>query len=148
MSTMAVMTKTQVGAAGRLLREMVAARRDSAGPERGGALRVVERARPARSVAAKVAAAGGVDDETAALLRELTGRHLGADVDRWCGLYDALGGHRGGLPELLAAPPVAPGSGDTLRPPRPAASTTRSVCSWSTRRRSMPPPRSPPCPSE
>ncbi len=119
MSTMAVMTKTQVGAAGRLLREMVAARRDSAGPERGGALRVVERARPARSVAAKVAAAGGVDDETAALLRELTGRHLGADVDRWCGLYDALGGHRGGLPELLAAPPVAPGSDDTLRPPAP-----------------------------
>ncbi|WP_199572351.1 hypothetical protein [Streptomyces murinus] len=113
------MTKTQVGAAGRLLREMVAARRDSAGPERGGALRVVERARPARSVAAKVAAAGGVDDETAALLRELTGRHLGADVDRWCGLYDALGGHRGGLPELLAAPPVAPGSDDTLRPPAP-----------------------------
>ncbi|MFH9938997.1 hypothetical protein ACH4OT_06695 [Streptomyces murinus] len=113
------MTKTQVGAAGRLLREMVAARRDSAGPERGGALRMVERARPARSVAAKVAAAGGVDDETAALLRELTGRHLGADVDRWCGLYDALGGHRGGLPELLAAPPVAPGSDDTLRPPAP-----------------------------
>ncbi|MFF7401677.1 hypothetical protein [Streptomyces murinus] len=113
------MTKTQVGAAGRLLREMVAARRDSAGPERGGALWVVERARPARSVAAKVAAAGGVDDETAALLRELTGRHLGADVDRWCGLYDVLGGHRGGLPELLAAPPVAPGSDDTLRPPAP-----------------------------
>ncbi len=119
MSTMAVMTKTQVGAAGRLLREMVAARRDSAGPERGGVLRVVERARPARSVAAKVAAAGGVDDETAALLRELTGRHLGADVGRWCGVYDVLGGHRGGLPELLAAPPVAPGSDDTLRPPAP-----------------------------
>ncbi|MGM9335839.1 hypothetical protein [Streptomyces murinus] len=113
------MTKTQVGAAGRLLREMVAARRDSASAERGGVLRVVERARPARSVAAKVAAAGGVDDETAALLRELTGRHLRADVDRWCGLYDALGGHRGGLPELLAAPPVAPRSDDTLRPPAP-----------------------------
>ncbi|MBA9051080.1 hypothetical protein [Streptomyces murinus] len=115
------MTKTQVGAAGRLLREMVAARRDSAsaGPERGGVLRVVERARPARSVAAKVAAAGGVDDETAALLGELTGRHLGADVGRWRGLYDALGGHRGGLPELLAAPPVAPRSDDTLRPPAP-----------------------------
>ncbi|MYQ97116.1 hypothetical protein, partial [Streptomyces sp. SID6139] len=115
------MTKTQVGAAGRLLREMVAARRDGAGagPERGAARRVVERARPARSVAAKLAVAGGVDDETAALLRELTGRHLGADVGRWCGVYDALGGHRGGLTELLAAPPVAQGSDDTLRPPAP-----------------------------
>ncbi|GAA2464488.1 hypothetical protein GCM10023100_77670 [Actinocorallia cavernae] len=116
---MAVMTKTQVGAAGRLLREMVAARRDGAGPERGAARRVVERARPARSVAAKLAVAGGVDDETAALLRELTGRHLGADVGRWCGVYEALGGHRGGLAELLAAPPVAQGSDDTLRPPAP-----------------------------
>ncbi|MEU6466031.1 hypothetical protein [Streptomyces sp. NPDC046976] len=115
------MTKTQVGAAGRLLREMVAARRDSesAGPERGVVLRVVQRARPARSVAAKVAAAGGVDDETAALLRELTQRHLGADVGRWCGVYEALAGHRGGLPELLAAPPVAPAPKDTLRPPAP-----------------------------
>lgn len=120
-STMAAMTKSQVGAAGRLLREMVAARRDgaSAGAERGAAPRVVERARPARSVAAKVAAVGGVDDQTAALLRELTGRHLGADVGRWCGVYDALGGHRGGLPELLAAPPVAPVADDTLRPPAP-----------------------------
>ncbi|MEV7505860.1 hypothetical protein [Streptomyces sp. NPDC093018] len=115
------MTKTQVGAAGRLLREMVAARRDneSAGPEHGVVLRVVQRARPARSVAAKVAAAGGVDDETAALLRELTQRHLGADVGRWCGVYEALAGHRGGLPELLAAPPVAPVSKGTLRPPAP-----------------------------
>ncbi|MFG3362536.1 hypothetical protein [Streptomyces griseofuscus] len=115
------MVKTQVGTAGRLLREMVAARRDSAsaGAERGAAPRVVERARPARSVAAKIAAAGGVHDETATLLRELTVRHVGADVGRRCGLYEALGGHRGGLPELLAAPPVSQGCDDTLRPPVP-----------------------------
>ncbi|GLX49554.1 hypothetical protein Shyhy01_25040 [Streptomyces hygroscopicus subsp. hygroscopicus] len=115
------MTKTQVGAAGRLLREMVAAGRDTEGASTrsGAALRAVEGARPARSVAAKVAAAGGVDDETAALLRELTRRHLGADAGRWCGLHDALAGHRGSLPELLAAPPVPSTPDDALRPPAP-----------------------------
>ncbi|MFF8995649.1 hypothetical protein ACF09H_38120 [Streptomyces sp. NPDC014983] len=118
------MTKTQVGAAGRLLREMAAAGRDAkgAGPRDGAALRAVERARPARSVAAEVAAVGGVDDETASLLSELTRRHLGADAGRWRGLHDALAGHRGDLPELLAAPPMPPTppmSDDTLRPPAP-----------------------------
>ncbi|PVC69522.1 hypothetical protein DBP18_21895 [Streptomyces sp. CS081A] len=122
---MAIMTKTQVGAAGELLREMVGADGDAegAGPVRGAALRAVERARPARSVAAEVAAAGGADDEAAALLRELTGRHLGADAARWLGLHDTLAGHRGGLPELLAAPPVPPVpdevSDGALRPPAP-----------------------------
>ncbi|MFD0395884.1 hypothetical protein ACFQ3Z_42745 [Streptomyces nogalater] len=54
------MTKTQVGAAGRLLREMVGAGRgaEGTGPRSGVAVRAVRRARPARSVAAKVAAAG------------------------------------------------------------------------------------------
>ncbi|MFH8342007.1 hypothetical protein [Streptomyces sp. AM6-12] len=52
------MTNTQVGAVGRVLREMVAADRGAKGaaPREGSALRIVERARPARSVAAKVAA--------------------------------------------------------------------------------------------
>ncbi|MFJ4341549.1 hypothetical protein [Streptomyces sp. NPDC088915] len=49
----------------------------------------------------------------------MTGRHLGADAARWCGLHDALVGYRGGLPELLATPPVPPVAGDTLRPPAP-----------------------------
>ncbi|MFE0450274.1 hypothetical protein ACFW2D_03090 [Streptomyces sp. NPDC058914] len=115
------MTETQVRAAERLLREMVRRGRDAESADlcSGAALRAVERARPARSVAAKVAAAGGVDDETAAYVRELTGRHLGADAARWCGLHDALAGHRGSLPELLAAPPVPAVSDDTLRPPAP-----------------------------
>ncbi|MEU3607311.1 hypothetical protein AB0E83_17995 [Streptomyces sp. NPDC035033] len=115
------MTETQVGAAGRLLREMAETGRDveRAVPPRGAALRAVERARPARSVAAEVAAAGGVDDEAAAFLRELTERHLGADTARWRGLHDALAGHRGDLPELLAAPPAPPVSDGALRPPAP-----------------------------
>ncbi|MFJ4341550.1 hypothetical protein [Streptomyces sp. NPDC088915] len=65
------MTKTRAGAAGELLRELVGAGRnpERTGPPSGAALRAVERARPARSVAAEVAAAGGVDEETAARLR-------------------------------------------------------------------------------
>ncbi|GHH19105.1 hypothetical protein [Streptomyces rubradiris] len=115
------MTKTQVGAAGRLLREMLGAGRDAegSGPRSGAALRVVERARPARSVAAKVAAAGGVDGEAAAFFRQLTERHLGGDAARWCRLHDALATHPGALPELLAAPPLPPEPHDTLRPPAP-----------------------------
>ncbi|MEV6330445.1 hypothetical protein [Streptomyces sp. NPDC051909] len=52
------MTNTRVEAAGRLLREMLGAGRDTAdpGPGSGAAL---------RAVAADVAAAGGADDETA-----------------------------------------------------------------------------------
>ncbi|MEU7561857.1 hypothetical protein [Streptomyces eurythermus] len=115
------MTKTQVGAAGRLLREMAGAGREAegTGPRSGAALRAVERARPARSVAAKIAAAGGVDGETAALLRKLTKRHLGGDTTRWCRLHDALATHPGALPELLAEPPLPPAPDDTLRPPAP-----------------------------
>lgn len=40
-------------------------------------------------------------------------------MGRWRGLHDALAGHRGTLPELLAAPPVPPVSDDTLRAPAP-----------------------------
>lgn len=119
---MATMTETQVGDAERLLREVLgAARRDpeGAGAPRGGALRALEQARPARSVAADVDAAGGVDDETAALLRESTGRHLGADTARWRALHDALAGHRDGLFDLLAAPPVTSASDGPLAPPAP-----------------------------
>ncbi|WP_225804063.1 hypothetical protein [Streptomyces sp. NK15101] len=115
------MRKTQAGAAGRLLREMIGDGRiaEGASVPRGGALRAVEQTRPARSVAAEVAAAGGVDDEAAALLTELTARHLGADVSRWRGLHDTLADHRGGLPELVAAPPVPSASDGTFRPPVP-----------------------------
>ncbi|MFF6787613.1 hypothetical protein ACFY9C_00880 [Streptomyces filamentosus] len=115
------MTKTQAGTAERLLREMAATGRHAEDAEapREDARRVVERARPARSVAAGVAAAGGPDAETAALLRELVERHLGGDTARWRALHDALTGHRGTLPELLAAPPQPPAPGDALRPPAP-----------------------------
>ncbi|MFF0559300.1 hypothetical protein [Streptomyces sp. NPDC004266] len=115
------MMKTQVGAVGRLLREVIGDGRNAedAGAPHGGALRAVERARPARSVASKVAAAGGTDDEAAAFLTELTARHLGADVARWRGLHDTLADYRGGLPELVAALPVPSVSDDTLRPPVP-----------------------------
>ncbi|MGV9357010.1 hypothetical protein [Streptomyces misionensis] len=115
------MANTQTGAAGRLLREMVAAGRDTkdTGAGSGAALRAVRQARPARSVAAEVAAAGGVDDEAAAHLGELTKHHLGTDTNSWCRLHDTLAGYSGSLPELLAAPPVPPMSDDVLRPPAP-----------------------------
>ncbi|WP_436952714.1 hypothetical protein [Streptomyces sp. SudanB182_2057] len=116
------MMETQAGAAGRLLREMLGngPGAEGTGPRSGAALGVVERARPARSVAAKVDAAGGVDGETAALLRQLTQRHLGGDAARWCRLHDALTTHPGALPDLLAAPPLPPvPDDDTLRPPAP-----------------------------
>ncbi|MFE0337866.1 hypothetical protein, partial [Streptomyces sp. NPDC058955] len=126
------MTRTQVGAAERLLRTMETAGQDTedADPSGGGPLWAVERTRPARSVAAKVAAAGGTDDETSVLLRELTDRHLAGDVARWRALHDALVDHRGTLPELLAAlvspPPAGHPDADadadadaTLRPPAP-----------------------------
>ncbi|MER5610529.1 hypothetical protein [Streptomyces sp. NPDC002215] len=119
---MAIMSATRAGAAERILRGILDAARatDGAGPEEAGAaLRAVERGRPARTVAAKVAAAGGVDGRSAELLRELTVNQLGADMDRWRGLYDALPGYRGELTALLAEQPAPLGSGDTLRAPAP-----------------------------
>ncbi|MEV5321629.1 hypothetical protein AB0K92_28960 [Streptomyces sp. NPDC052687] len=115
------MTKTQVGATERLLREMTRAGQEAqdAGPPKGAALTVVQRVRPARSVAAEVAGTGGADEEAAAWLRQVTGRHLGADGTRWRDLHDALVGYPGSLPELLAAPPAPPESDGTLRPPAP-----------------------------
>ncbi|MFF8815779.1 hypothetical protein [Streptomyces pactum] len=115
------MTNTQVGAAERLLREIAGAGRAAkdTGPWRGAARSVVERTRPARSVAAEVAAAGGPDDDAAAHLRQMVERHLGADGARWRWLHDALAGYRGSLPELLAAPQAPTESDDALRPPAP-----------------------------
>ncbi|MEU2670101.1 hypothetical protein ABZ622_14745 [Streptomyces sp. NPDC007164] len=116
------MSETQVGAAGRVLRGILDAARgaDGAGPEEEGAdLRAVERGRPARTVAAKVAASGGVDGQAAGALRKLAGLHLGSDVGRWRGLYDALPKYRGDLPALLAERPTPQGAGNTLRAPAP-----------------------------
>ncbi|MFG3529067.1 hypothetical protein ACGF8B_20260 [Streptomyces sp. NPDC047917] len=122
MAFTAFMAEAQVGAAGRTLRGILDVARGADGTgqeEEGAALRAVERGRPARTVAAKVAAAGGADGQAAALLRELAGRHLGSDVGRWRGLYDALPGYRGGLPALLAEQPTPLEPGDTLRAPAP-----------------------------
>ncbi|MET8506586.1 hypothetical protein ABZV60_18315 [Streptomyces sp. NPDC004787] len=122
------MTRTQVGAVGRLLRAMIATVSErepvpeGAGREGGGALGAVERTRPARGVAAGVAAAGGADAEAGALLGKLTERHLGADPDRWCALHDALVTYRGELPALLAdlpEPAPAPAAEGGIRPPAP-----------------------------
>ncbi|MFF3951895.1 hypothetical protein ACFYY1_01675 [Streptomyces sp. NPDC001890] len=119
---MAIMSATRAGAAGRMLHGILDVARDTdgAGPEaEGAALRAVERGRPARTVAAKVAAAGGVDGQVAEVLRELAVSRLGADMDRWRGLYDALPGYRGELTALLAEQPTPLGSGDALRAPAP-----------------------------
>ncbi|MFE6893047.1 hypothetical protein [Streptomyces sp. NPDC057694] len=113
------MADTQVGAAGRVLLGILDSASETTGTS-GTALGAVRGTRPARSVAAKVAAAGGVDAEAGAFLRELTERHLGGDLDRWRALYDVLGGYRGTLPELLADGPLPPAVADgALRPPAP-----------------------------
>ncbi|MFE9214785.1 hypothetical protein ACFYN3_00400 [Streptomyces lavendulae] len=90
-------------------------------PPEGAALRVVEEARPARTVGAGVAAAGGPDGEVALRLRELIRAHLAGRPDRWRGLHDALAAHRGTLPGLLAdVPGPAPADGPGgVRPPVP-----------------------------
>ncbi|MFH9613934.1 hypothetical protein ACH4MM_09395 [Streptomyces pratensis] len=89
--------------------------------EGSAALRAVQQTRPARTLAARVAATGGSDPETAALLSELAGRHLGGDVERWRGLHDALIGHPGTLPALLAEAPVPakPLADGAIVPPAP-----------------------------
>ncbi|MFJ8852878.1 hypothetical protein [Streptomyces sp. NPDC102437] len=122
MAVTAFRSQAQAGAAERMLRGVLDAARgtDGAGPaEEGAALRAVERGRPARTVAAKVSAAGGVDGKAARTLRELAASRLGADMDRWRGLYDALPGYRGELTALLAEQPSPLGSMDTLRAPAP-----------------------------
>ncbi|WP_405662546.1 hypothetical protein OG379_13925 [Streptomyces sp. NBC_01166] len=124
------MTEMQAGPAGRVLRALLGASSGTPGSdgsavsaqgEAGAALRAVQQTRPARTVAAKVAAAGGVDRQTALLLRELAGSQLGGDVERWRGLHDALVGHRGSLPQVLAEAPVPekPPAEGAVVPPAP-----------------------------
>ncbi|MEW2453106.1 hypothetical protein [Streptomyces albus] len=118
------MTTTGNGPAAQILRGLLAT--TGAGPatetpaQRGTARRAVETAGPARTVAAAVHAAGGVDAPAARRLRELAAQ-LGDSATRWLGVHDALARHRGTLPALLAAvpapaPPAAPGQ---TRPPEP-----------------------------
>ncbi|MFH9109577.1 hypothetical protein ACH4LN_23880 [Streptomyces albus] len=118
------MTTTGNGPAAQTLRGLLAT--TGAGPaaeapaQRGTARRAVETAGPARTVAAAVHAAGGVDAPAARRLRELAAQ-LGDSATRWLGVHDALARHRGTLPALLAAvpapaPPAAPGQ---TRPPEP-----------------------------
>nr|PPQ57538.1 hypothetical protein C5F59_13180 [Streptomyces sp. QL37] len=117
----------QAGPAGRVLRALLGTSTGTPGsaepaPEEAGtALRAVQRTHPARTAAAKVAAAGGADRETALLLRELAGRHLGGDAERWRGLHDALVDHQGTLPALLADSPVPakPPAEGAVVPPAP-----------------------------
>ncbi|KPC73606.1 hypothetical protein ADL27_51685 [Streptomyces sp. NRRL F-6602] len=121
---MTIMTTTGNGPAAQTLRGLLAT--TGAGPaaeapaQRGTARRAVETAGPARTVAAAVHAAGGVDAPAARRLRELAAQ-LGDSATRWLGVHDALVRHRGTLPALLAAvpapaPPAAPGQ---TRPPEP-----------------------------
>ncbi|WP_353941698.1 hypothetical protein ABII15_08695 [Streptomyces sp. HUAS MG91] len=112
------MADVQVGAAGRALLGILESGAEPAGAG-GTALDAVRRTRPARSVAARVAAAGGADAEAAGFLRELTARHLGGGLDRWRALYDALAAHRGTLPELLAEELPGVAQDGPLRPPVP-----------------------------
>ncbi|MGX9227170.1 hypothetical protein ACWV95_14520 [Streptomyces albus] len=147
------MTTTGNGPAAQTLRGLLAT--TGAGPaaeapaQRGTARRAVETAGPARTVAAAVHAAGGVDAPAARRLRELAAQ-LGDSATRWLGVHDALVRHRGTLPALLAAvpapaPPAAPGQ---TRPPEPrSVPATPSPCCWNTRHPRPPPPHWPRCPT-
>ncbi|MFG2616800.1 hypothetical protein ACGFXC_04195 [Streptomyces sp. NPDC048507] len=86
----------------------------------GDPSRVLREGSPARTAAAAVAAAGGARGEAAPLLRAWVRDHLGP-AGRWLGLHDALAGHRGTLPALLAdvPPPAPPAAAGELRAPVP-----------------------------
>lgn len=126
---MARMRGSQDSSAAHVVRTILASSQAGEAPEGAGeagsagddALRVLESARPARTAAARIAAAGGVGEEAARRLRELVEHHLGDRAERWLGVHDALAVHRGTVPALLAdaplpAPPAAPGE---VRPPAP-----------------------------
>ncbi|MCX5195455.1 hypothetical protein OOK31_16345 [Streptomyces sp. NBC_00249] len=116
------MTYSHDSSAGQVLRTLLASTPAPApSVPMGTGLRLVAEGRPARTVGAGVAAAGGVDGETAALLRQLVREHLGDRAERWLGAHDALAAHKGTLPALLAevpppAPAAAPGE---VRAPAP-----------------------------
>ncbi|MGW1893939.1 hypothetical protein ACWCP6_27345 [Streptomyces sp. NPDC002004] len=120
------MRSTQDGSAADVVRAILAQSRPADGADTllgaaDAALRAVEETRPARTVATAVTSVGGIDDHAAGRLRELVERHLAGSPERWLGAHDALAGHRGTLPALLAnvpppAPSPAPGE---LRPPAP-----------------------------
>ncbi|MFJ8159769.1 hypothetical protein ACIRBY_02440 [Streptomyces sp. NPDC096136] len=125
------MSNSQSSPVSRAVRAALASPRPAAdGAAPGAALRVVEEARPARTVAAGVAAAGGVDGDTARRLRGWVADLLADRTDRWLGVHDALAGHRGTLPGLLAdvpppAPPAAPG--EVRRPVPRSVHTTLAL---------------------
>ncbi|MFJ8696283.1 hypothetical protein ACIRED_25710, partial [Streptomyces roseolilacinus] len=105
------------------LAKLVDAARAAGEPDDALAAELVRRGRPARAVAGYLDGhAPDPGGATAALLHELTERHLGGAPERWRGLHDALAAARGTLPELLAARP-APGDGDTLLPPKSVGDT-------------------------
>lgn len=101
---------------------LVAAAREAGALDDALALDLLERARPARSLAALLGDAAGPGSLPAARLRALADRHLGADPARWRGLHDALAAHRGTLPELVAAAPV-PATGPVPLPPKTVPAT-------------------------
>lgn len=130
---MAIMSNSQKSSTADVVRGLLApstATTPAAVPPEGAALRVVEEGRPARTVGAGVAAAGGADGEVALRLRELIRAHLAGRPDRWRGLHDALAAHRGTLPGLLADvpdPAPADGPGEVRRPVPRSVHTTLAL---------------------
>ncbi|WP_158939569.1 hypothetical protein [Streptomyces sp. NRRL S-87] len=116
------MSTTHSSSTAQTLRDLLALAREEPRPvAAGAAARAVARTRPARTVAAAVAAAGGPDEDAVRRLAALVRDHLAGSPGRWLGVHDALAGHRGTLPDLLAdvpppAPPAAPG---VVRVPAP-----------------------------
>lgn len=119
------MTGTKSGTGAQVVRGIIASARAATGgtgDRDEGRAGVLEGARPARTAAARIAAAGGVDEEVAAGLRALVRGRLGGSAARWLRVHDALAEYHGSVPELLAdqAPPVPlPPSAGALRAPVP-----------------------------
>ncbi|MFJ5551881.1 hypothetical protein [Streptomyces sp. NPDC093225] len=116
------MSTTHSSSTARTLRDLLALPREEPRPvAAGAAARAVAQARPARTVAAAVAAAGGPDEDAARRLAALVRDHLAGSPGRWLGVHDALAAHRTTLPELLAdvPPPAPPAAPDVIRAPAP-----------------------------
>ncbi|MFF9912697.1 hypothetical protein [Streptomyces sp. NPDC013457] len=117
------------------LRRLMDALTGPGGPSRDGAAVVTDRrddqaavavirsARPARGLARALSRDLPPGGAAAALLRELTDRHLAGSGTRWRRLHDALTTAPDALPELLAELPVPSASEADRLPPKSVCAT-------------------------
>ncbi|SEF50036.1 hypothetical protein SAMN05216223_101132 [Actinacidiphila yanglinensis] len=121
------MTGYQNSSAADIVHDLLASAPAQAAATGGDPVEALEQARPARTAAARIAAAGGADEVAAGRLRTLVRECLGGSGARWLAVHDALAGCRGTLPALLAdaspPQPAAPSGGLTAPVPRSVQET-------------------------